>query len=256
MEHLPIQYLAVLTAQGRKKERLLLQSKKKPFADNRRVTLEYRATKVRLASDHYAVANGASFVFRLEDDIRVVRSSDNWVGGATFIVRRGSNATGDGGPYNSSNPFVPNHPQAGNNFCHQVLSCKSLGSRKLQKNRGRSQGYYHEIFGNAESKNFGDTATEVRNLSLGTRGGSNMKLSLRLKSSVVHHSDHWTGRSKFWATPTIEVVEEKYKQRWEQMKYLMIWSQLAAQILFTITAETAIKLEFVIELLLSTKILL
>ena len=31
MGHLPIQFLAVLTAQGRKKEKLLLQSKKKPF---------------------------------------------------------------------------------------------------------------------------------------------------------------------------------------------------------------------------------
>ena len=91
------------------------------------MTLEYRATKVRLASDHYAVANGASFVFRLEDDIRVVRSSDNWVGGATFIVRRGSNATGDGGPYNSSNPFVPNHPQAGNNFLSSGIKLRVTG---------------------------------------------------------------------------------------------------------------------------------
>tara|TARA_R100000406_G_scaffold48652_1_gene32729 strand:- start:1910 stop:6286 length:4377 start_codon:yes stop_codon:yes gene_type:complete len=191
--------------------------KEETLSDNRRVTLEYRATKVRLASDHYAVANGASFVFRLEDDIRVVRSSDNWVGGATFIVRRGSNATGDGGPYNSSNPFVPNHPQAGNNFLSSGIKLRVTGIEKVTKNRGRSQGYYHEIFGNAESKNFGDTATEVRNLTLGARGGTNMKLSLRLKSSVVHHSDHWTGRSKFWATPTIEVVKENTtSSRWEQ----------------------------------------
>ena len=66
--------------------------------------------------------------------MRVVRSSDNWVGGdESFTVRRGSNATGDGGPYNSSNPFVPNHPQAGNNFVSSGITLQVTGIEKVQK---------------------------------------------------------------------------------------------------------------------------
>lgn len=183
--------------------------KEETLSDNRRVTIEYRATKVRLPADHYARANGAEFVLRLEDDIRVVRSSDNWVGGASFVVRRGANATGDGGPFNSSNPFVPNHPAAGNNFVSSGIKLQVTGIEKVTKARGRSQGYYHEIFGDAETKNFGDQATEIRDFTpFGSRGAGVMRIRLRLSTFVVNYPDHWTGRSKFWATPTIEVVQD------------------------------------------------
>lgn len=194
---------------GAQEGEIVTATKEETVAGSRRVTLEYRATKLKLPDDHYARANGANFVFSLEEEVRVVRSSDNWVGGASFTVRRGSNATGDGGPYNSSNPFVPNHPQAGNNFVSSGITLQVTGIEKVQKARGRSQGYYHEVFGNAESKSFGDTATVTRDFTpFGSRGAGVMRIRLRLSTSVVNYPDHWTGRSKFWATPTIEVVQD------------------------------------------------
>lgn len=184
-------------------------AKEETIAGGRKATLVYTARKLRLPDDHYARANGAEFYFALQSDVGVENSSDNWVGGASFTVRRGTNATGDGGPYNSTNPFVPNHPQAGSNFVSSGINLQVTGIDKVSKTRGRSQGYYHEVFGNAESKNFGDTATETRDFTpFGSRGAGVMRIRLRLSTSVVNYSDHWTGRSKFWATPTIEVVQD------------------------------------------------
>jgi len=190
---------------GAQEGEIVTAVKEETVAGDRRVTLEYRAKKQRLPEDHYARANGATFVFTLEEDVRVVRSSDNWVGGASFTVRRGTSATGDGGPYNSSNPFVPNHPQAGSNFLSSGITLQVTGIKKVQKARGRSQGYYYEIFGDAESRNFGDQATATRDFSV---DDDQLDIRLRLSTFVMEIPDHWTGRKKFWATPTIEVVQD------------------------------------------------
>ena len=197
-------------ASGAQEGETVTAVKKENVAGGRTVTLKYRARKLRLPDGHYAKANGATFVFNLEQEVTVVDSSDNWLSGASFTVRRGSGATGDGGPYNSSNPFVPNHPAAGNNFQSSGINFEVTGIEKVQKARGRSQGYYHEIFGNAEDEDLGDKTRRTRDLFLlgMPDDDEEPKIRLLLSTSVIEIPDHWTKRSKFWATPTIEVVQD------------------------------------------------
>lgn len=179
---------------------------KEYVSDDRWVELEFDAERHELPSDHFArtTVNQQS-TWNIADyssglNVRVVSSSSGWDSFSRFTVKRGNGSTANPTPgtsnYNSSNPFAT----AG--LTMSGLEFIVANVEKKVEVKGRSQGYFQEVFGDATSYEVGKTQTKTVNLT----SASNKDIQLKLKSQVISESNHWTGRTKLWSQPTIEVV--------------------------------------------------
>ena len=183
--------------------------------EGRWVELEFLVEKHALPDGHFAKNVGQQTTWNVADYssglyVRVVRSSTGWDSFSRFAVKRGNGSTATRTPgtsnYSSSNPFATaGLTMSGYEFL-------VVGVQKTVFVQGRSQGYFEEIFGNASSENVGKQRSVE--LDLNTIHIGNMfnalekRIRLKLTSQVISESDHWTGRTKLWAQPTIEVIAD------------------------------------------------
>lgn len=180
---------------------------------NRWVELEWTAQKETLPSGHYARNNGqthnwtAGWVTR-GLGIRVVRSSPGWDNLSRFAVRRGKDSTAtnpnSGSTYSNSNPFAINHPQVGKmDMSGYVLEVDGVQSSVFVY--GREQGYAYELFGRAQNRSVGSTASATIN---GT-SSDGKSIQLVLSSEVYYDGNHWSGESHLWRAIRINVVNNE-----------------------------------------------
>ena len=168
------------------------------------VEVEFVAEKVELDSSHPARQSPYNqvHVWRIGDggrlSINIVRSSVGWSNGETLELRRGLNGT-DSDP-NSSSDLPSSNPFAA------AFNLKMAGYKVVANSlkdtvfpQGRNQGYFQEIFGDANNKSIGDKATPY------TITKTGKKIQATLNAEVVSTSNHWTGRQKIWALTSIDV---------------------------------------------------
>jgi len=176
---------------------------------NRWVELEFDAEKFELPEDHFArVASGQKHTWRIADygaglNIRVVKSSPGWDSLSRFTIKRGNGSTAVNPPgtqdYQSSNPFSA----GGLKMSGWELTATGVDTTALGV-KGRSQGYFEELFGRAEDQNVG--TQQSRKINANDDDGKQIEITLR--SEVVEASDHWSGRERLWSHPTIEVTND------------------------------------------------
>lgn len=175
-------------------------------ADSRKwIVVRWTVQKKRLSDTHYArISNGVTFTWAFIG-CQVLGSSDGYTVGEILEFKRGLGATsGTSGAYptNGSNPFVPNNPGGTMTFSGQryrVTDIDTLGAPI-----GRTQAYYHEIFGSPDEKNIGQSNTIIRTYST---GGKSIKI--QLTAAVKEQVNHFSGESKAWTHPSkIEVIKD------------------------------------------------
>ena len=173
------------------------------------VELEFLVQKIALPDGHFAkVASGQETTWSIGDysnglTIRVVSSSTGWDSLSRFTIRRGngSTATSPAGTqnYQSSNPF-----QAGG-LTMSGYEFVATGVQTTGSVKGRSQGYFEEIFGPATSYGIGTQRAHV----ISTTASNGKKIEITLQSEVESRDAHWSGRSQLWTHPTITVTEDE-----------------------------------------------
>ena len=183
--------------------------------EGRWVELEFLVERHELPADHFARSSGQNSTWNVADYssglyVRVVKSSTGWDSFSRFTIKRGLGSTAVSPPRTSG--YGPSNPFATAGLTMSGYEFLVVGVKKEAFVQGRSQGYFEEIFGNADSENVGKQRS--RELDLNTTNTGNIfnvlekRIRLKLTSQVISEGDHWTGRTKLWAQPTIEVVAD------------------------------------------------
>ena len=195
---------------------------KEYVSEGRWVELEFLVERHELPADHYARAVGQQSTWNVADyssglGVSVVSSSPGWDSFSRFTIKRGNGSTA------TSTPGTSNYSSS-NNFATAGLTMSGyefIVSNVQKKDfvQGRSQGYFEEVFGKAIDHGIGETKSEFIDVTKGPDlfGIFIKKMRLKLTSRVISSSDHWTGRTKLWSQPTIEVVADSNvtTDRWE-----------------------------------------
>ena len=178
---------------------------------SRFVVIDYVFKKIKLNSDHYSGESTAWLID--ENETRIIGSSDGWNSGDRVKIRRGADATfrygGKDADYPESNPF-----KRGNTggvvitYSGIEIRIKSWQVKKMDPVGDRGQEYYYQLFGDAEGRSLGSTKTNTRVKTLGDKG-----IVLKLTSEVIRlrgedgkKENHFSGKTKGWSRPTIEVI--------------------------------------------------
>ena len=169
------------------------------------VKLKFLVEKFALPEGHFARASGQQHTWLIGDysrglTIQVVDSSPGWNSLSRFVIKRGLGSTAARTP--SSSPYQSSNPFQANGLRMSGYELVATGVESTVEVKGRSQGYFEEVFGNASTKNIGDRATHVVDKSIDD-GDKTIRMTLR--SQVVSASNHWSGRTQLWAHPTIEI---------------------------------------------------
>ena len=158
----------------------------------------------RLPTNHYAKRfNNQSTTWAIVG-AEVIGSSYGFKKYEIIEVRRGSLSTsGAQEAYGNDNPFRRNHP-SGTNMTFSGIQYRITDVEVDEEARGRNLGYYHEIFGSAESLKTGERKTIFRTFQQGAK-----RLKVKLTSAVTENKDHWSGENRHWNHPSrIEVIED------------------------------------------------
>ena len=175
-------------------------------ADNRKwVAVRWTVQKRRLPTTHYAHQNNQVTFSWAFVDCKVLGSSDGYTVGETLEFKRGLGATSGASnayPTDGSNPFVPNHPDGTMTFSGQRYEVTDIDTQGAPI--GRSQAYYHEIFGSPDERDIGESNTIIRTYST---GGKTIKI--QLTATVKFQPFHFSGKFKGWNHPEkIEVIQD------------------------------------------------
>ena len=191
---------------------------KEYVSDGRWVELEFLAERHELPADHFArTDSGQQSTWNIADyssglGVSVVSSSTGWDSLSRFTIKRGNGSTDTRSPGTSN--YSSNNPFAVNGLTMSGLEFTVSNVEREVEVRGRSQGYFEEVFGKATSHGVGETESELVNLTTGTFAFDSKKIQLKLTSRVISSSDHWSGRTKLWSQPTIEVVANGSVTEW------------------------------------------
>ena len=176
--------------------RKTLQTRERLTSDGRRwMAVKWTVEKRRLDRNHYAVDNGADFTWAFIS-CDVVGSSDGYSVGDLVEFKRGLGSTVGASaayPTDGSNPFV-NNPGGTMTFSGQRYKVTDIDRQSV--GIGRTQGYYHEIFGDAEQYNIGESRTIIRNYPSGTK-----KIKVQMTATVKEQVNHFSGKTKGWNHP-------------------------------------------------------
>ena len=192
-------------------------------SDGRWVELEFLAERHELPADHFArTDSGQQSTWNIADyssglGVSVVSSSTGWDSLSRFTIKRGNGSTATRPPGTSN--YSSNNPFAVNGLTMSGLEFLVVGVKRNVEVKGRSQGYFEEVFGKATSHEVGETKSELIDVTEGPDifGIFIKKMRLKLTSRVISSSGHWSGRTKLWSQPTIEVVADSNvtTDRWE-----------------------------------------
>jgi hypothetical protein len=184
----------------------------KEFLDdgsNRWVQLEWSFVKNRLNPSHYAY-NTIGWSWYAQS-VRVIGSRGNFQLNERIDIKRGSQSTNINSPsqnYPSSNPFqgAPGGPLtfSGKRFRVTQVDVEEVG--------GRTYAYYYKIFGNPAKLSIGEEKEIQRVL---TANGK--QVTVKMKSTVKRLRNHFSGETKAWTDPVINVVKTgATDQNWEK----------------------------------------
>jgi hypothetical protein len=184
----------------------------KEFLDDgsdRWVKLQWNFVKFILRESHYAydTAGWSWYV----SSVRVIGSKGNFTLNEEIDFKRGSESTNVNSPkenYPASNPFqnAPGGPLtfSGLRFRVTQVDAEEVGGRKYA--------YYYKIFGNPANLSIGEEKEIQRVL---TANGK--QVTVKMKSTVKRLRNHFSGETKAWTDPVINVVKTgATDQTWEQ----------------------------------------
>ena len=172
---------------------------------NKWIVVKWTVKKTELSTSHYARANNGVTNTWAFVSCDVVGSSDKFKKNDVIDFKRGLGSTEDGGStaaYTSSNPFVPNHPDAPTNnpMTFSGQRYRVTDTDRQANPAGRTQAYYYEILGDAGDLNIGQSKTINRTISVGAK-----TIKLKMTSTVRELGDHFSGETQGWNHPGIQI---------------------------------------------------
>ena len=191
------------------------------FDNNKWIVIDWTFRKIALAPTHYAYANGARTAW-VPSKADVVGSSRGFAVGDVVTIKRGLGGTnvygGDPSEYPNSNPFKQNNPGGASpgTLTFSGRDVKITDVNNVDVLGGRTQGYFYELFGDADNLSEGDASrTVIRTFTKATNDG-NKKIKIQLRSTVRTLSNSFSGQAKGWNIPTIAVVNDSdTNAKWE-----------------------------------------